>query len=377
MERVVKSFAAAVAVLVALALSATAASPASGQAVPDPTIPAVDPTVPAVDPAVPAVDPAVPPPVSLPPGIPTVDPRVDPDAPVDPEAPPVAPIDDPSPQVAVAMAQLHVLDVQKALDTVQAALDTAMANEASARVRRDAVSRDRDAKRQVLTDVATNAYVNGGVDDAGMEPTMAEYLPIESARLLTDSAIDRNVERLREAEDRLQAQERSLSDAVAKSGQARAAKDAARAAADEAVLAVSNARRLTNATDVSPTVLGDAALTAEEIVGWYKALGVVGYVGRVDLATMAGFYVEEGKAEKVRGDVAFAQAVVETGAFTSPLTTHNNFAGIGACDSCPTGFDFPTPKEGVRRASTAAARLCGQGVPRHHPGQPCRRDQPR
>jgi hypothetical protein len=30
------------------------------------------------------------------------------------------------------------------------------------------------------------------------------------------------------------------------------------------------------------------------------------------------------------------------------LTTHNNFAGIGACDSCPTGFDFATPLAGVR-----------------------------
>ncbi len=53
-------------------------------------------------------------------------------------------------------------------------------------------------------------------------------------------------------------------------------------------------------------------------------------------------------AEGVRGDVAFAQAMVETGAFTSPLTRHNNFAGIGACDSCPTGFDFDSPQLGVR-----------------------------
>jgi hypothetical protein len=40
--------------------------------------------------------------------------------------------------------------------------------------------------------------------------------------------------------------------------------------------------------------------------------------------------------------------MVETGAFTSPLTRHNNFAGIGACDSCATGFDFASPQLGVR-----------------------------
>ena len=122
------------------------------------------------------------------------------------------------------------------------------------------------------------------------------------------------------------------------------------------MIAVSDAGRLTSRRDVSPTVMGDAVLTADEIVGWYKAQGVAGYVGKVDLATMAGLYIDEGKAEQIRGDVAFAQSIVETGAFTSPLTTHNNFAGIGACDSCPTGFDFATPKLGVRARRSCCTR---------------------
>jgi len=99
---------------------------------------------------------------------------------------------------------------------------------------------------------------------------------------------------------------------------------------------------------LSPSVLGAPALTADEIVGWYQSKGIVGYAGGDDLPTMAGSYIAEGAAEGVRGDIAFAQAVVETGAFTSPLTTHNNFAGIGACDSCATGFDFASPQLGVR-----------------------------
>jgi hypothetical protein len=257
-------------------------------------------------------------------------------------------MDDPSPQVAVLIAQLHVFDAQKALETAQAALDSAKADEARARAARDAAQRDRDAKRQVLADVAVDAYVNGGVDDAGMLPTMEEYLPVESARLLTSSAIDRNEARLRDAEDRLRSAERALSDSVGKSNQASAARDAAQGAVDEGVLAVSDARRLTNAKDVSPAVMSDPVLTAEEIVGWYTKQGVVGYVAGVDLATLVSFYIDEGKAEQIRGDVAFAQSIVETGAFTSPLTTHNNFAGIGACDSCPTGYDFATPQQGVR-----------------------------
>ncbi|MEY2404767.1 MAG: hypothetical protein QOD38_2318 [Acidimicrobiaceae bacterium] len=325
MKTVVKAIAAAVAVFVAVVLPASASF---AQAVPDPTVPT---------------------PPSLPPGIPTVAPPVDPNAPVDPDAPPPAPpLADPSPKVAVAMAQLHVFDAQKALGVAQATLDVARADEGRTRAARDAVKRDREVKRQILTDVAVDAYVNGAADDGTVDPTMDEYLPAESIRLLTRSAVDQDQARLREAENRLRAAEGTLSDAVAKTRQAQSAWEAAQSETNEATLAVSDARRLTSAKDVSPTVMGEASLTAEEIVGWFDAQGVVGYVGRVDLKAMVGFYIDEGKAEQIRGDVAFAQSIVETGAFTSPLTTHNNFSGIGACDSCPTGFDFATPQLGVR-----------------------------
>ena len=70
--------------------------------------------------------------------------------------------------------------------------------------------------------------------------------------------------------------------------------------------------------------------------------------GRRRFAHDGRFYLSEGLAEGVRGDIAFAQAMVETGAFTSPLTRHNNFAGIGTCDSCATGYDFESPQLGVR-----------------------------
>jgi hypothetical protein len=247
------------------------------------------------------------------------------------------------------MAQLHVLDAQKALDLSQVSLDAARADEARARAVRDAAQRDRDAKRQTLTDAVTNAYVRGGIDsDSSAATTMAEYMPMESARVLASSAIDRTKVLLREAESRLTAAERVLSDAQARSAQAQSARDAASVALDDATRSVSDARRLTSARDVSPSVMGDPVLTADEIAAWYTSNHIVGYAVSVDLATLTGYYIDEGKAEQVRGDVAFAQSIVETGAFTSPLTTHNNFAGIGACDSCPTGYDFVSPQAGVR-----------------------------
>ena len=48
----------------------------------------------------------------------------------------------------------------------------------------------------------------------------------------------------------------------------------------------------------------------------------------------------------VRGDIAFAQAIVESAYFS--VAAGNNYAGIGACDSCDGGLAFATPEEGVR-----------------------------
>jgi hypothetical protein len=58
--------------------------------------------------------------------------------------------------------------------------------------------------------------------------------------------------------------------------------------------------------------------------------------------------LSEGDAEGVRGDLAFAQAVHETGYFTSRDTARNNFARIAHYDYAGTGRTFPDPLTGVR-----------------------------
>jgi hypothetical protein len=295
-------------------------------------------------PAPPTTPPPTPP--ALPPDLPSITPPADPSLPPPPPEPPLA---DPSPAVAVVTAQLHVLEVQATLTAAQADLDQATAAETAARTTRDAVQQDRDRKHQLLTDAVTLAYVRGGVGGISGEPqTPAEYVPAESARLLANGAIMHDRDMLVQADGALRVAQDALDLAGQHAAQSRAAHDAAQAAVDDATTAVADARRLTSAKDVSPMVLGDPVLTADEIVGWYQSKGITGYVGGVPLATLAQYYIDEGTAENVRGDVAFAQSMVETGAFTSPLTTHNNFAGIGACDSCPTGFDFRSPQLGVR-----------------------------
>ena len=77
------------------------------------------------------------------------------------------------------------------------------------------------------------------------------------------------------------------------------------------------------------------------------------YRAGVPLDQLASLYISEGNLAGVRGDIAFAQSILETRWFSFPagglLTPEqNNFAGIGACDSCATGMTFATVQLGVR-----------------------------
>jgi flagellum-specific peptidoglycan hydrolase FlgJ len=94
-------------------------------------------------------------------------------------------------------------------------------------------------------------------------------------------------------------------------------------------------------------IMGDARLTAAQVAAWFRSTGQVAHLaGGTAIDELATMYIEEGAAEHVRGDVAFAQAVLETGSFGHALDS--NYAGIGACDSCTTEIAFPTPRDGVR-----------------------------
>ena len=100
-----------------------------------------------------------------------------------------------------------------------------------------------------------------------------------------------------------------------------------------------------------PTIIGPPALTADELAGWFTSRGFTPSL-TVAMPVLAGFYLDGAKAEGVRGDIAFAQSIVETGFFTFPtggqlLGADNNFAGIGACDSCAHGWRFPDARTGV------------------------------
>lgn len=62
-------------------------------------------------------------------------------------------------------------------------------------------------------------------------------------------------------------------------------------------------------------------------------------------------FLDEGRREGVRGDVAFAQSILETNYFRFNNDTQkhqNNFAGIGSVKKGVRGHSYASPREGIR-----------------------------
>jgi hypothetical protein len=94
-------------------------------------------------------------------------------------------------------------------------------------------------------------------------------------------------------------------------------------------------------------VMGDSILTPPQLAAWYGTTGQTAKLAPgVTIDDVARLFIVEGRAEQVRGDLAFAQAMVETGGFQ--VAAGNNYSGIGVCDSCQGGYVFPTPLDGIR-----------------------------
>lgn len=112
----------------------------------------------------------------------------------------------------------------------------------------------------------------------------------------------------------------------------------------------------TAAASTTTPVLQRDRLTDRQLADWYEDNRPTAWTYRasVPVRDLARLYIEEGRAEGVAGDLAFAQAVLETAYFHYPsygqvTPTHNNFGGMGACDggTC-TVVRFPTARLGVR-----------------------------
>jgi hypothetical protein len=101
-----------------------------------------------------------------------------------------------------------------------------------------------------------------------------------------------------------------------------------------------------------PKIMGEQQLTVDQVVGWFRSTGRTPRID-VSLRRLVRLYLEEGRSEFVRGDIAFAQSVLETGFFSFPdygqvRTWHHNYAGIGAVDGGSNPNQFANARMGVR-----------------------------
>lgn len=100
-------------------------------------------------------------------------------------------------------------------------------------------------------------------------------------------------------------------------------------------------------------IMGKAQATARQMALFCRSKNYAPQLTSCSLEQLAEMFIEEGEAEGVRGDVAFAQSLHETGYFKFGgivLPTQNNYAGIGALNGNATGqaASFPDPRTGVR-----------------------------
>ncbi len=100
-------------------------------------------------------------------------------------------------------------------------------------------------------------------------------------------------------------------------------------------------------------IMGKAQATAQQMALFCRSKNSTPQLTSCSLEQLAEMFIEEGEAEGVRGDVAFAQSLHETGYFKFGgivLPSQNNYAGIGALNGNATGQAaiFPDPRTGVR-----------------------------
>jgi len=102
------------------------------------------------------------------------------------------------------------------------------------------------------------------------------------------------------------------------------------------------------------SLMGQSQLTGAELARYYRSVNHLPYrASNIGIDDLANLFVSEGNRYNVRGDVAFAQSIVETAWFNFPdygqvKPWNNNYSGYGACDSCDDGYQFSSPLAGVR-----------------------------
>jgi hypothetical protein len=292
------------------------------------------------------------------------------------------PAADSAPDVAARIATLTAASqtADAAARRADARRDGITADVAAARVREAAAESTLAALDQVAAEakaqaeaaqgrvaqVVRQAYVDGG--------TGADYIAgiLDASSAADLSRRQELTNRVGERQDELAREyRRARARAVRSADEARSARDAilgqvaafenqlpaATQAATAAEAAAATARlKLDEWTSVAggpdTPIMGVSRLTGDELARWFAAQHREART-TVPIGELADDYISEGDAAGVRGDIAFAQSILETGSFSFPEKgqvhpADNNFSGLGACDSCATGRTYPDALTGVR-----------------------------
>lgn len=109
----------------------------------------------------------------------------------------------------------------------------------------------------------------------------------------------------------------------------------------------------TPSTKGKTAIMGRAEATAAQMAAFCLSNNAEPRLPSCSVEELAALFLAEGEAEGVRGDVAFAQSLLETGYFKFGgivLPTQNNYGGLGALNGNSEGqaASFPDPRSGVR-----------------------------
>ena len=234
-----------------------------------------------------------------------------------------------SAQVDQASQRLTALGAE--IDTTQQKLDAT----------RTEMNRLRDIVR------ARAAYIYRHADTPGTAVADIQHVQDISAgkkyAVAATQTDNGKVDGLQKMSNQLDAQRKTLEDARASQ---QAEKDRLENAKDALEALTAHQKKLLDEAGAIP-VMGDAELTPDQVTAWFESRDVkYRLAGGISIGDLVQLYFDEGKAEHVRPELAFAQSIIETGSFGNAMDS--NFAGIGACDSCQGEPTFPTPQDGVR-----------------------------
>ena len=264
---------------------------------------------------------------------------------------------------AVAAADARTAEAWSRQSTLQA--DAQRAAEASL-----AGEADVETWRQRISEFAASAYMQVGTDrdetltqlHGGTDPeTVSAGNDARRTRIYAGKALDVAKRGRAAAQRRLAAarQDEQATNAALEAAQSEVTTLTAIAESARSVEATLRSAPLDVAAESfitslsgadGPTIEGPSLLTADDLAAFVRAHGLAD--PSVDVEALAAAFIDEGNAEGVRADLAWAQSIIETGwfGFAGSMVdpADHNYAGIGACDSCSTGFKYASPQLGAR-----------------------------